>query len=199
MPHKRRAARENSGLKGAILSRSAWPKPGAGRLCRGNRVKQKIAKMCHREPQRGVAIHAARPRLPPMAIVAQRHGLPRRCAPRNDSSTEARSAMARGVGGWDRFFYAVARAACAQGRNPSVRRACGGRAPRYAGIDARLRWHDGQRGGAGANPFACTHGIATPPASARSQFPRRDWPRPPSLGPASFAARRGRFDGAIAG
>ena len=32
--------------------------------------------MGHREPQSGVAIHTARPRLPPMVIVVHHHGLP---------------------------------------------------------------------------------------------------------------------------
>ena len=68
----------------------------------GNRRKQEMAKLRHREPQRGVAIHAARPRLYPMAIVVRHHGLPRRCAPRNDGM-KALSGMAReGVG--DRVF-----------------------------------------------------------------------------------------------
>ena len=70
-------------------------------------LNKDIAKLRHREPQRGVAIHAPRLTLSPMVIAVHHHGLPRRHARRNDS-TEAGSAMARawvlGVG----FFHAIA-------------------------------------------------------------------------------------------
>jgi hypothetical protein len=53
---------------------------GVGGVPQVNRMKPQIAKMRHREPQRGVAIHAARPTVPPMArwcVTMDCHGAAR--------------------------------------------------------------------------------------------------------------------------